>query len=541
MSNRIEFAPTFPPSMSPSMPYSSSDFIAAKRTKLFLPDQQTDYTFAGNDRLVFTLNSNNEMLVGQDSWVEFDLYVEAAGGSLNATQLLERCLDVGGAHCLFKRVQISLSNGTVIEDIQGYNKLYSIVRLNTMSENHVKYVESMSGDGMVGDRFEPSPYDSTVWRNVTFTTAAYDHTGGAAERLLTLTGGSALTELTAGDIIRISTDADSSVVEIASITDNNLIILNGRGTDLASINDIKVARSGSLQCPRVRAASGTDAGSAIKLKMKPFSNFIQNSKWVPLAFLKNLQITLELERPELALKFFRAPGSLTTFRYTIKNPRFAADLVTPSEAVLQEMLQVYNSEDGIYFPFISFQGSLRTMTASAAGTVTIPSSVRSAKGIILAQYPSACENASDADSLVTDSISTTVRNLLTQARVVIGSENYPYGRYIDTDDVFCGEAFAHLQKCLDVHGNVSKDTSIIPNDYYAVNSFLGLTNESKRFVLGVPFSRDMTSSGCGVDLITNDLQFEFVKSAAGVETTLRSWIIFDSALKISRSNTISYK
>lgn len=541
--SKIEFQPAFPPQMTPSMPYSSSDFIASRRTKVFLPDQQTTYSFDGNDRLVFTMNSNNEFLDGQNSWIEFDLTVAATGDSLNATQLTQRIIDVGGAHALFRRMQVSLSNGTQIEDVQGYNKLYSIMRLNTMSENHVRYVEAMSGDGMVSDRLEPSPYDGSGWRTVT---AVLAEAGiNAAGTTLTLAAAAAnanaLTELADGDVIRISgTVGGALTTAIVRVNGapaaNNTVTIDGHvAAAMTVVTRIQVAKSGSLQTPRFRAAST----AAIKLRMKPFSNFLQNAKFVPLMFLKNLQFTFECERGPLAMRLLAAPGNNAGITYTITNPRFVCDLVTPSEPVLQEMLQVYNSDQGIYHPFISFQGSVRRLSAGS-GSVTIPSSVRSAKAAILAQYPSACEVV-EANSYITDTVSTSVKDLLTEVSVTIGSERFPYGRAIDTADIYNGETFAHLQKALDVHGNVTKDTSLISSDYYAINTVLGVADESRRFVVGIPLARDMVSTGCGVDLISDDVIVEMTKSGAGIQPYLRSWLVHDSAIQISRQSTVVYK
>lgn len=544
--SKIEFVPTFPSEMQPSVPFSSSDFISAKREKIFLPDAQTVYSFEGNDRLTFTMNSSNEMIDGRNSWIEFDLAVAATGDNLNATQLAQRIIDVGGAHALFRRLQISLSNGTNIEDITGYNKLYSIMRLNTMSENHVRYVEHVAGDGMVSDVYDgSSPYDNTVWRDVAYVQADanYDHTGGAFEQLLILGGNAAAanarTELAVGDIIRIETAVLNYTARVLTIESNFQVTIEGLpAADIGAnaILSLKVARKNGVLTTRYRAGST----NAIKLKFKPFSNFFQSSKFVPLMFLKNLQFTFELERGALAFRLLSAPGNNASITYTITNPRFICSMVTPSEQVLGGMLDAYNSQEGLYFPFISFQHNLKLVPAGASGSITIPTNCRSARAFVGAQYLSLSE-AVAAGSYVIDTVSTTVKNLMTQFQLKIGSENYPYARAVDTDDIFNGETLSHLQKALDLHGNVLFSNSMIPSDYYSVNTVNGVANESQRFVVGVPLSRDMTSEACGVDLINNDIIFEYTRSGNGVDCYLRSWIIFDSALQISRASTVVYK
>jgi hypothetical protein len=542
----IDFIPTLPSELQPSVPFSSSDFIAAKREKIFLPDSQTTYSFEGNDRMVFTLNSNNELIDGRNSWIEFDLAVTATGDSLNATQLTQRIIDVGGAHALFKRLQISLSNGTQIEDITGYNKLYSIMRLNTMSENHVRYVEHVSGDGMVSDVYDASsPYDNSVWRDVTYVQADanYDHTGGAFEQLLILganaAAANALSELAVGDILRVETAALNYTARVLTIESNFQVTIEGLpAADLEAnaILSLKVARKNGTLSTRYRTGSTT----AIKLKMKPFSNFFQSPKFVPLLFMKNLQFTFELERGALAFRLLAAPGNNASITYTITNPRFICSMITPSEQVLNGMLEAYNSQEGIYYTFISFQHNLKFVAAGTSGSVTIPSNCRSAKAFIATQYLAISE-AVAAGSYVLDTISTTPKNLMTQFQLKIGSENYPYSRAVDTDDIYNGDTLSHLQKALDLHGNIIFSNSMIPSDYYAVNTVNGVADESKRFVMGVRLARDMGSEATGVDLINNDIQFEYTRSAAGVDTYLRSWVIFDSGLKISRAASILFK
>lgn len=546
MATKLEFVPTLPSSMQPSIPFSSSDFIAARREKIFLPDSQTVYSFEGNDRLTFTLNSTNEMLDGQNSWVEFDLAVAGTGDNLNVAQLGQRIIDAGGAHALFRRLQISLSNGTQVEDLTGYNKLYSIIRHNTLSENHVRFVEGpLSGDSVISDAIEHTPADQSGWRDITYVQADanYDHAGGAFEQLLILGAGpaaaNARTEIQVGDILRIETAVLNHTARVLTIESNFQVTVEGLpAVDIAAnaILSIRIARRAGPVSARFRA--GSSAG--IKLKFKPFSNFLQNAKYIPLMFLKNLQFTFELERGALAFKFLSAPGANASITYTITNPRFVCSMLTPAEQYVQSMLEAYNSPEGLYYPYISFQHNLRAVPAAASGSLTIPSNCRSAKAFIAAQFLPFSESVA-AESYVNDTVSLTVKNLMTSFQVKIGSENYPYARAVDTEDVFNGEALAHLQKALDIHGNIIHDNSMIPSDYWAVNTVNGVPNESRRFVIGVPLGRDMSSSATGIDLINNDIQLEYTKSGPGVDCFVRSWIIFDAALQISRAATIAYR
>lgn len=554
---KIDFIPVTPAAMQPSAPFSTSDFIAARREKIFIPDAQTDFSFETNDRLTFTLNSTNEMIDGQNSWIEFDLTVVGAGDDLTANQRTQRIIDAGGAHALFRRLQVTLSNGTQIEDIIGYNKLYSIIRHNTISENHVRYVEApLSGDGMVDSKYEATArQDFTVDEVVLGNIAAATYTAATGVVAALGATGEVLTQLKVGDTVTFVLDGavvarrvSGTVVELIS---NQSFRISGLGfyqrtvapadvvnLQAGQITGMTVARSGLLSA-RYRAGST----NAIKLKMKPFSNFFTNSKFVPLMFLKNLQITLELERGPLVFKFLAAPGANASITYTIKNPRLICSLITPSEPYLQSVLDAYNTPEGLYYPFLSFQGSSRSITNADVQTITIPANCRSAKAFIAAQFFGLSEGI-EAASYVNDCISTTPKNRVSSFQVRVGSESFPFGRPVDTDDIFNGEALSHLQKALDLHGNISHHNSMIPSDYWAVNSVNGANNESKRFVMGVPLSRDISSSATGVDMINNDIQLDLTRNVtndAAVNCYLRSWIIYDSALQISRMGTTVFK
>lgn len=538
--SKIEFIQVTPAAMQPSAPFSSSDAIAARREKIFIPDSQTTYSFESNDRLTFTLNSTNEMIDGQNSWIEFDLTVAGAGADLVNTQLTQRVLDAGGAHALFKRLQVTLSNGTQIEDIVAYNKLYSIIRHNTISENHVRYVEGpLSGDSITETKYESHPDQRAVEEAVLYTQGNATYT--AATGVFAVLGANAevLTQLQVGDMIRATTAASNFTGVVTQLISNTSFRAPIGSADIAAnaITSLFVYKRG-FQSARFRA--GSTAG--IKLKMKPFSNFFTNSKFVPLMFLKNLQFTFELERGALAFKFLAPPGANASITYTITNPKFICSMVTPSEPYLQSALDAYNTPEGLYYPFISYQHNLKSGGGNnTAESLTIPANCRSAKALISAQYLAFSEGVA-AESYVNDTISLTPKNLVSQFQVKIGSENYPYARPVVCGDIFNGEALSHLQKALDLHGNISHHNSMVPSDYWAVNTVNAVPNESKRFVMGVPFARDIGSEATGVDLINNDVQLEITRSAAGsVACTFRSWIIYDSALQISRMGTIVYK
>ena len=413
-----------------------------------------------------------------------------------------------------------------------------------MSMDHLRYVEHQSGDGYNDSRYEVDVTDDAVFQGITYaqSEANYDHTGGAAEQLLVLATTANLShassELQVGDILRIETAVLNYTARVLTIVDNKSVTVEGLpAVDIAAnaILSLTLSRTGQTTSPRFRAAST----SGIKLKLKVFSDFFSNKKWVPLFLMKNLQLTFELERGALAFQALCAPGTSPSITYTITNPRLIATMVTPAQSELEGMLSAYNSSDGIYFPFISYQHHLKSVTAGTSGSLTIPANCRSARAFIFAQYPAFSEAVATA-SYVNDTIGITIKNLMTQFQIKVGSENYPYCRPVDTDDVCNGDSMAQLQQALGHWGNNQFSNSIINSEYAAINTINAVANESKRWVGGVLLARDDSSTGTGVDLINNDVILEYQRSAAGIDCYFRTFLLHDRAVVLSRAGIVVF-
>jgi hypothetical protein len=84
------------------------------------------------------------------------------------------------------------------------------------------------------------------WLPLTNSGGSYDHTGGASERLITVTGGSLTTELTAGDLVSCQFDAGTghsgsvlvTVVSVASATTFTISAADATAFDDADVSDL---------------------------------------------------------------------------------------------------------------------------------------------------------------------------------------------------------------------------------------------------------------------------------------------------------------
>jgi len=184
MTANLQIAPQVPSEFTPAVPMTSSDFVVSRRFREYVTDGQTTFTYDGTNVIKFTLNSADSFLDGRNSWLQFKLYATAvAGGDWTAQELTSRFLESGGAHSLFRRLRISLSNGTIISDYD-YSTLYAMVRQHTMSLQHLEHQEGLSSyDGAQDDI-----YDATCNQQVLISqpasVALADGTLGAKDGLM---------------------------------------------------------------------------------------------------------------------------------------------------------------------------------------------------------------------------------------------------------------------------------------------------------------------------------------------------------------------
>jgi len=573
MTANLQILPQIPSEFSPAVPMTSSEFVISRRQREYIADGQTEYSFNGTNIIKFTLNSADSFLDGRNSWLQFKLSgaFSADGNFANVdAEKLSRYLESGGAHSLFRRLRISLSNGTIISDYD-YSQIYSIVRQHTMSATHLEFQEGPSSfDGMSSDIYDYDKqslgrvFDYSVITTAQANAAAYDF----GTRTLTF-GGAVAGAIKVGDEIAIITPADapnnSSTIIIGKVISNTatVIVLSadaancGQDIDLGAgdINAVAVVRRGDAS-HRFRGAQGTTTVNHVLCKVKLFSDFLNNVKYLPLPFLRNLTIELTLARDAHCVVFAKNsdPGAVD-FRWTVKDPVVVANLVTPSEQLMNAYVDQYNSEQGIMLHWIDYMSNKRTLELAASQSVVIPSNCHSALGVIAVQKLAEAE-AVTGNSWVTDTNGINVKALLQEYQFQVGSEYFPFARPVQcgtgTQALTNGNAWNYVLQCLDSHGAKYECSSIIPSEYYAVNPVVrpvnvgggaaGLTNESLRFVLAARLDRDGNYSG--IDTSNNDIQLNLTRSAApGAPYTgyyLHSWVVHNRLMRISKASTIVF-
>ena len=565
----LQIQPQVPSEFTPAVPSTSSDFVVSRRMREYTSDGARTYSYDGNSIIKFTINSADAFLDGRNSWIQFKLYSTYAGGDggIAATdgERLSRYLETGGAHALFQRLRISLSNGTIISDYD-YSQLYGMVRQYTMSFQHLQYQEGASSyDGMASDIYEYNQLtNKQVWTNLNVSQAncqlltntgaspsvvsGYDLTGlcRVGDELAFVVGPQAALNMPSvlyGKVV--------SMVAATSISvDFGTIATYVVGANAANFQAVYRLNRGDLS-HRARGAQGVSATNYALCKIKLFSDFFNNIKYLPLPFLRNLTIELFMNRPAQSVVF--APIATTpTFAWTIDDPILVANLVTPSEALMNAYVEQYNSEQGIMLHWIDYQSNRITANTATTDSIRIPSNCHSALAVLVAQKLVESQSVVSGDTWRNDTNGNNVKQSLSTYQFQIGSEYFPFSRPVfcgdnavtDVDYITNGNAWNYVLQALDSHGAKYECSSIVPNEYYAVNTIVrptagNQTSESLRFVLAARLDRD--GNYTGVDTSNNDIQLNIVRLAnpsAGMY--YHAFIIHNRLIRISKSATIVF-
>jgi hypothetical protein len=432
----------------------------------------------------------------------------------------------------------------VLEEIRDYNKLYSIVRTHMMPSDYVDGFEASSSMDSTSAFAEAD----RELLPLTYTTLTFTATGGASEGLLTGQGTRFQSEVEVGDVIVINniplvgSGIDSHHVVTGVLSETTLTMTRSAVTNLLQVEVTdaylqKVRRSSRARLAQIQASVPT-----LTVDLRLLSNFLNNEKFIPLMFLRNLQIEIELENPNYCMVAGCA-GAGMVMNYTVSNPRFVGTLITPSEAVKKQYLDMFNGA-GIPFQYISALSNVRNISPATAISFQVPASCRSARAMLMAKYYS---NSDSVDATYTpnyQSISTTVKDGATYYQFRIGSNQYPsYGR-ANTQGASNGEALSHVMMALGKFNQEEKCCSMKWNNYLAINNVADvasagafIANESRRFVVGELLAKGGTYTG--LDVSNNQILFDI--DSTGVQPLyMRSYILYDKLLLI-KSDGISVR
>lgn len=582
MSN-LQIAPQVPSEFTPAIPSTSSDFVVSRRMREYVADSQTSFSFNSNNIIKFTLNSADAFLDGRNSWLQFTLQapVAAAVAGLSQQEAASRFLETGGAHSLFSRLRISLSNGTIISDYD-YSQLYAMIRQHTMSFQHLQYQEGLSSyDGAASDIYDygcvsqkPSNVNATnsgVIVSTPFTLAevAAADIAAAVGGVQVLTIANASTNLRVGDEVVVNLNVQIAADLPSCLSFRVVTIPNAGSAGLAAthiaggvnaakdygiivggrLREIQVIRRGDLS-HRYRGATGAADADAVLCKMKLFSDFFNNIKYLPLPFLRNLTIELTLNRPAHSVVFAKNVAAIdasTTFAWTLKNPVIVANLVTPSESLMNAYVDQYNSEQGIMLHWIDYQSNKIGSPGSPQNeSLRIPSNCHSALAVLVACKPPEAQAVVLGTTWYNDTNGNSLKMGISSYQFQCGSEYFPFARPVDTSLTNNGNAWNYVLQALDSHGAKYECSSIIPNEYYAVNDYVRvagvITGESLRFYMAARLDRD--GNYTGIDTSNNDIQLNISRTTnrnAGLaDSYYHCFLVHNRLMRISKASSIVF-
>ena len=122
MSSKINVDQSVPPQMIPRGLNSSSSYILRRRFQRVSPSTtSTDYSFNGNSRIEFVINSASDFWDYLQSYMKCNLTttLTAAAGTVTPA------LPVGGLNSVFREIRVETSNSTVLQRLERYNSWYS--------------------------------------------------------------------------------------------------------------------------------------------------------------------------------------------------------------------------------------------------------------------------------------------------------------------------------------------------------------------------------------------------------------------------------
>lgn len=522
---------------------STSRYINRSKEVEVLPDNASaSYSPDEIDELSFTLNSSSDFLDGQNSYLKFKLAcVLTDGGADVAT----KHLSTGGAHSAIRSLEVRLANGTLLERVEEYGRLHALFSSYTAPQDHTDMTEFASGDSIPVKDYIPEESDEKLLEDATFTGGNFDASTG----ILTLTAGSASSEISENDVIFLGNGESSAfqsafgIVKTVS-SDTSVVLYGITQTDVAdfdldaltSVKILKQQRKGVVVPARKLCANTTD----ITLCLKPFSSFLQQSNLIPLPLLKNLQIVIRLAPANMLLVSGTgaAPAGAMVRSYTIKQPRMVCRFVEPSAEITQQYLDMYRGK-GLEYHMVGYAHHQNTIDSGQSGSVSlrIDANVRSCRKIMSIVQSRINEN-NDTSSYQFDSAGTFLKAGITDYQYSVGSERFPHYSKLNVEDVYMVQNFQNALKVFNAFNNTLHKLRFRPDQYRANQTIDAITNESSKFLMGASLERDDDSAFTGMDLSQESVYLELTKSAVARQLTVRTWLAHDITLNVSANNGV---
>ena len=493
-----------------------------------LPNGQgTSYSYSGNSRIQFDLTSNSDMVDFSETHLMFNYTTTLTEG--NAARQVgmrdqARWLE-GGAVNVIRNIQIqSLAGGTLIENIQGYNKLQHIISCVTEEPNFIDRVKCKRHDsmnevydvGFNGSELRP------VWSNST-------SFGGARPT----DGDFGVTPEAWGVVLQPSND------------DYKVVNTNADGADLAAMIALLNARTKKS----VRAESFQQARTASqRCTLKLNTGLFKNKEWFPLLLTKGISIIIELEAPEFVCQTGVNPQADNgmSVDYSISTPKLYCRLVTPSQSLVEQYVKAMNN-DNLNYQFGTYDRVLTQIPAGSAGNISfqLPVSRRSISHTIsVIQNPrkNALNRTTSASLNSYNYPHRYINGNMTSVQWQCGSQLYPISGVVEIDR-YNARPMELLLTTFGLNGEQAA-MRMKPYEFQCRNTDSGNADNAHKLILAYRFSKDY-SPFTGLDTSNgNYIQMNLTSSgayqiaAANQPLYVYSYVGYDSVLSITKNGLI---
>ena len=520
MSGSIEIAPTVPAGMViPKLTSTSKHVLRNVRYHRIPADSLVQYSYGTNNRISFTLASNDSFWDPSESFLQFE-YTTTCTGTGNspnnfrgtaAAGVNEEALSghwsTGGAHSAIKSLTIETQSGVLIEQITDYSRLYAMLSLATESRQYVDLVQSRSHDSC-----------NNQWEGDGLT---YD-------------------DVKATDV---------NATSIGGVGWGPLLQFQNATNAAAQANII----AGNPKFRASRAYAGANGASSQQVTLKLVSGLMSLS-YIPLQYIRQgLRIHLDLQNPELALVLGTQPTNADVrMNYTISNPIMMCRFIMPDasvKAAYDKALQ----QGMLNYGFSSFGYNMYQHNGSNGTiTYTIPISKRSIKNVfVVAQNYRANTQAVTADAFSSSNydMNTFVRANVTSYRFQHASDYYPTLPITIASggtSISNSSALEALQMCFGKSVSLYDKVRFKPSEWNSVNSDSGNNNECKALIMAFPLCRGVASQFNGIDTSNSQqLQVEMVFAggqyqinAVNSNVYLHNWVQYDCILSITSNGVV---
>lgn len=291
--------------------------------------------------------------------------------------------------------------------------------------------------------------------------------------------------------------------------------------------------------------------SSHTLCLKPLIPLFNTGMFFPVNFIRGgIRIVFELDNPEYVLSIVGdGGGDYSSAMYTISNPRYITNFIQPSEDIVQQYMNLYNS-GGISIRYSDFQTFEQNVPSGSSGSFSysVQPTVRSARNVFLIQQNlrhrtiTAGSAADNASTYTADSIGTFVKANLSAYQFYSGALRFPLAQSVVTTDSVNAEPFQYFQQAIGTAGSLFATMRCNVEEWSERSSDSGNTDSTK-FILAAKLGRGEDSYS-GLDLGSNPLTFLLdyddtysVNSVSAIRYVML-WIEADATMTISTDGVL---